>query len=89
MMNHLEADLSDNQDIAIIGISGRYPGAKDIEQFWQNIRDGVESISLFSEQELLNSGLEQELLNHPNYVRAGNALPNIDMFDASFFGYTA
>ena len=85
-MNYLEA-LND-QDIAIIGISGRYPGANDTEQFWQNIRDGVESISLFSKQELLNSGIEQELLNNPNYVRAGNTLPNIDMFDANFFGYT-
>ncbi|NEO13876.1 MULTISPECIES: type I polyketide synthase [unclassified Moorena] len=87
-MNNIEEDLNDNQDIAIIGISGRYPGANDIEQFWQNIRDGVELISLFSEQELLNSGIEKELMNSPNYVRAGNALPNIDMFDASFFGYT-
>ncbi|NEO96275.1 MAG: polyketide synthase, partial [Moorea sp. SIO3G5] len=87
-MNHLEEDLNDNQDIAIIGISGRFPGANDIEQFWHNIKDGVESISLFSEQELLNSGVEKELINKPSYVRAGNTLPNIDMFDAGFFGYT-
>ncbi|WP_424100303.1 SDR family NAD(P)-dependent oxidoreductase [Moorena producens] len=87
MMNHLEENLNDNQDIAIIGMSGRCPGAKDIEQFWQNIRDGVESISLsfFSEQELLNSGVEKELINNPNYVRVGSILPNIDMFDAGFF----
>jgi len=88
MMNHLEADLNDNQDIAIIGISGRYPGANDIEQFWQNIRDGVESLSVFSEQELRNSGIEQELLNNSNYVRSGSVISNISMFDASFFGYS-
>ena len=69
MMNYLEENLNDNQDIAIIGMSGRCPGAKDIEEFWQNIRDGVESISLsfFSEQELLNSGVEKELINNTSW----------------------
>ena len=90
MMNYLEENMNDNQDIAIIGMSGRCPGAKDIEEFWQNIRDGVESISLsfFSEQELLNSGVEKELINNPNYVRVGSILPDIDMFDAGFFNFT-
>ena len=85
--NHLE-DLNDDQHIAIIGMSGRYSGAKDIEQFWQNIRDGVESLSFFSEEELLNSGIEQELLDNSNYIRNGSVLSNVDMFDANFFGYT-
>ena len=88
MMNHLEENLNDNQDIAIIQMSGRYAEAKNIEQFWQNIKNGVESISFFSERKLLNFGVKEELLKNPNYVRAGSVISNIDMFDASFFNYT-
>ncbi len=76
-------------DIAIIGLSGRFPQAKDINSFWQNIKDGVESISLFSEQELLDSGISSELLKKPNYVRAKAVLSDIEMFDATFFGFSA
>ena len=45
------SDNFDNPDgIAIIGMAGRFPGAKDVDQFWQNLRDGVESIEFFSDQ---------------------------------------
>ena len=74
-------------DIAIIGMSARFPGAENIEAFWQNLRDGVESISLFSDGEIELDDLS--LLNQPNYVKAGAVLPNIDLFDAEFFGYSA
>jgi acyl transferase domain-containing protein len=76
-------------DIAIIGLSGRFPQAKDINCFWQNLKDGVESISIFSEQELLDSGISSELLKNPNYVRARAVLSDIEMFDANFFGFSA
>ncbi len=74
-------------DIAIIGLSGRFPKASNLEEFWQNLRDGVESISFFSDEELEVS--EPERSNHPDYVKAGAILPDIDLFDASFFGYSA
>ena len=74
-------------DIAIIGMSGRFPGAENIEAFWQNLREGVESISLFSDGEIELD--DHSLLNQPNYVKAGAVLPNIDLFDAEFFGYSA
>jgi glutamate-1-semialdehyde-2,1-aminomutase len=73
-------------DIAIIGLSCRLPGANNIETFWHNLRQGVESITLFSEEEL---ELDNPTLhNHPNYVKAGAVLPNIEWFDAALFGYT-
>ena len=74
-------------NIAIIGMSGRFPGAKDIEAFWQNLLQGVESISFFSEHKL--SLIDQTLLSNSNYVKAGAVLPNIEEFDADFFGYSA
>ena len=81
-----QSDQLRESNIAIIGMSGRFPGAKDIEAFWQNLRDGVESISFFSDQELSQS--DQTLLSNPNYVKANAVLPNIEKFDASFFGYS-
>ncbi|MEL7039415.1 MAG: beta-ketoacyl synthase N-terminal-like domain-containing protein, partial [Cyanobacteria bacterium J06592_8] len=74
-------------DIAIIGMSCRFPGAKNIDTFWRNLRDGVESISFFAEEELELDN--PTVLSDPNYVKAGAVLPDIDRFDASFFGYSA
>lgn len=73
------------EKIAIIGMSGRFPGANNIEQFWQNLKDGVESISVLSEQELIAAGVDPALLNEANYVKAGGVLEDIDLFDAAFF----
>ncbi|MCC5644528.1 SDR family NAD(P)-dependent oxidoreductase [Nostoc sp. CHAB 5824] len=73
------------EKIAIIGMAGRFPGAKSIEQFWQNLLNSVESISVFSEEELISAGVDPALLNEPNYVKAGGVLEDIDLFDAAFF----
>ncbi|MBN3951428.1 MAG: SDR family NAD(P)-dependent oxidoreductase [Nostoc sp. NMS7] len=74
------------EGIAIIGISGRFPGANNIEDFWENLRSGVESISTFTNEELIASGIDPELLSNSNYVKKLAILKNIDLFDASFFG---
>src|ERR1044072_7467124 len=75
-------------EIAVIGMGGRYPGARDLEEFWQNLRDGVDSIKFFTDEELLAKGVAAEILDDPNYVKAEAVLDDIDMFDASFFGFT-
>ena len=74
--------------IAIIGLAGRFPGAKDIAQFWQNLRDGVEPISFFCDQELESAGVSPALLSDPSYVKAGSIIDDIELFDAAFFGFT-
>jgi Beta-ketoacyl synthase, N-terminal domain./Acyl transferase domain./Beta-ketoacyl synthase, C-terminal domain. len=80
------ADSSD--EIAIIGLTGRFPGADDLETFWDNLREGRESIRFFTDEELLDSGIEAELIALPNYVRANGMLSDVAGFDAAFFGYT-
>ena len=77
-----------NQGIAIIGMAGRFPGANNIEQFWLNLRDGVESVSFFTDQELDASGVSPDLYRDPSYVRGRPVLEGIDLFDASFFGFS-
>ena len=74
--------------IAIIGMSGRFPGAKNVDEFWHNLQNGLESISFFSDEELVASGIDRTLLNNPNYVKAGTVLADIDLFDAPFFNLT-
>ena len=76
-------------DIAIIGMAGRFPGAENIEEFWQNLHDGVESIVTFSDEELLDKGLSAAIVNDPAYVKAGTILKDFDHFDAPFFGLNA
>ncbi|MBN3883116.1 MAG: beta-ketoacyl synthase N-terminal-like domain-containing protein [Nostoc sp.] len=78
-----------NSEIAIIATAGRFPGAKDIESFWQNLRDGVESISWLTDEELIKSGVSPDLLSNSNYVKASAALSEIELFDANFFTYSA
>lgn len=78
---------SHSSDVAVIGMACRLPGAQDIDQFWENLRDGVESISFFSKDELLLANLDPNILNTPGFVNAGSVLEDVDKFDASFFGF--
>jgi acyl transferase domain-containing protein/thioesterase domain-containing protein/acyl carrier protein len=75
------------EGIAIVGMSGRFPGAKSVAEFWENLRNGMESISTFSKEELEAAGRGPALLNHPDFVNAGGVLDGIELFDASFFGF--
>ena len=74
--------------IAIIGMAGRFPGARDVESFWKNLCDGVESIRPFTPDELRASGIDPAILTQPEYVNAGAVIDDADRFAASFFGYT-
>lgn len=75
-------------EIAIIGISIRVPGAKNQHEFWKNLIKGKESISIFSKQELLDYGIEEEIIENTQYIRSKGVLEDIEYFDAPFFKYT-
>ncbi|MFH8409407.1 type I polyketide synthase [Streptomyces sp. NPDC018019] len=78
-----------SRDVAVIGMAGRFPGAPDLDTFWTNLRDGVESITGLSEDELLAEGIARDLFERDDYVRAGSFLDGHDLFDARFFGFGA
>ncbi|MFL6290869.1 MAG: type I polyketide synthase [Thermoanaerobaculia bacterium] len=80
--------MSNLEGIAIVGIAARFPGARDAEELWRNLRDGIETVSFFSEEELAAAGVDPALLADPRYVRAKGALADADLFDAAFFGFT-
>ncbi|NVJ19217.1 non-ribosomal peptide synthetase/type I polyketide synthase, partial [Myxococcus sp. AM010] len=74
--------------VAIVGMSGRFPGASSVQDFWRNLRDGVESISRFTPEQLERlPGLPEgvELSQHPAFVPAGGVLDGIEDFDPGFF----
>src|SRR6185295_18589362 len=73
-------------DIAIVGMSCRFPGARSIDEFWRNLSGGVESISRLSEEQMLKSGVPASYLSNPNYVKASPILEAPGSFDARFFG---
>jgi len=81
-------DPKSGLEIAVIGMSGRFPGAKNVDEFWRNVRDGVESISFFTDQELESSGINPVLLTNPHYVKAKGILEDAELFDASLFNIT-
>lgn len=83
-----EEEMMIGEDIAIIGMSGRFPGADGISALWENIKDGVESITQLTEEDLKATGIKEEIYNDPCYVRAEAAVENIDEFDADFFDCT-
>ena len=77
----------DSSSIAVVGMSGRFPDAPGVEEFWRNLRDGVESIRALTDEELEAAGMTSRFREHPKFVRAAAAVEGEDLFDAPFFGY--
>src|SRR5262249_36771692 len=68
--------------------AGRFPGARNVTELWENLRQGVESISFFDDAALLGAGTPKELLAAPSYVRARGVVADADRFDAALFGFS-
>jgi len=77
------------EDIAIVGMAAHVPGAGDIGAFWENVREGVESVRTLSAEELLAGGVSPSESEHPDYVPAGGFLENVRGFEPEFFGLGA
>jgi phthiocerol/phenolphthiocerol synthesis type-I polyketide synthase E len=80
------ADQMPRHAVAIVGLAGRFPGADDLDGFWCNIADGVESLDVPTDAELDAAGVTPDVRSQPNYVRRSTALDGAADFDAGFFG---
>jgi amino acid adenylation domain-containing protein len=80
-----EAPDASAEGVAIIGMAGRFPGARSVTEFWRNQLDGIESISHFRPDDLEISN-KADVANDPRYVMARSILDDVDLFDAEFFG---
>lgn len=72
-------------DIAVIGMAGRFPGADTIDELWTVLKEGRETITFFTADEL-DANLPASLVNDPAYVKARGIVRDVDQFDAPFFG---
>jgi amino acid adenylation domain-containing protein len=73
------------EGIAIIGMAGKFPGAPNLETFWENILAGKDTITRFSRAELEAKNFAAREFG-PDYVAAHGVLENAELFDAGFFG---
>src|SRR5262245_24156436 len=80
------SDSFEATSIAIIGMAGRFPGARNIDEYWRNLRDGIESITFLTDEQVAAAGVAPSLSSAPHYVKAEAILNDYDLFDASFFG---
>lgn len=88
MAEKINADRRTGNEIAVIGMAGRFPGAKNIPEFWENLKNGVESLYFLSDEEI-EANLGTGLTDNHGYVRSGGGvLEDVEYFDARFFGYT-
>lgn len=71
--------------IAIVSMAGRFAGASTLEQFWQNLRTGVESVRDLTEDEMVAAGVPLDEIRAPGYVARAAPLDNTDLFDAGLF----
>lgn len=83
-----EAGASGNaveDGIAVIGMAGRFPGADNVKELWENLVQGKETTSFFKREEL-DPSIDPDIVNDPSYVAARGIINDADKFDASFFG---
>jgi acyl transferase domain-containing protein len=89
MAGNTRVDVSARRGIAVIGMACRVPGARTVDEFWSNLRNGVESIRTLSSDDLRAAGLSDEDIADPRRVAAAATIDEIDRFDAGFFGISA
>ena len=88
MFDPASASLDPAKSIAIVGLQLRYPGATTLAEFWQNLRNGVESITFFTDDELEAAGFAPETLRNPSFVKSNPHIGDMSQFDPAFFGFT-
>jgi acyl transferase domain-containing protein/acyl carrier protein len=85
-MNSSQAQNRTNGlEIAVIGMAGRFPGARNVPEYWENLCNGVETITFFSDDELAAAGVDTATLRDPLYIKAAGMVDGIEWFDAEFF----
>ncbi|MFA5075514.1 MAG: beta-ketoacyl synthase N-terminal-like domain-containing protein [Candidatus Babeliales bacterium] len=72
--------------IAVIGFSGQFPGAQDVEEFWENIFAGVNGLITYKREDIDQAHNNSGLIDNKNYRAVGGGPKGMKNFDASFFG---
>jgi acyl transferase domain-containing protein len=86
--DNADPDAAPPPSIAIIGMSGRFPKARDLAEYWENLIAGRECVTHFSIEELVAAGVPATVLSNPRYVRSKGLLDDPLCFDAALFGFS-
>jgi amino acid adenylation domain-containing protein len=79
--------LPPQEAIAIVGMAGRFPRARNLDEFWRNLREGVECVSFFNDDQVQWLPIEHPpVVSDPRYVKARAVMEKPEWFDAAFFG---
>ncbi|MFD6226127.1 beta-ketoacyl synthase N-terminal-like domain-containing protein [Streptomyces sp. NPDC060232] len=84
---HREAAAGDSPDLAVVGLSGRYPGAYDLDAFWRNLRAGADCVTPVPAERwdrVAHGGGRRGEIGH-NYCDFGGFIEDADKFDPLFF----
>ncbi|MER8530031.1 alpha/beta fold hydrolase [Mesorhizobium sp. M1272] len=84
-IKELDGQRGPGMDIAVIGMSARFPGAETVDALWENLCQGVCSIAPLSAQELKARDIPEGVLKRSDYVRVGAHLNDVDLFDPDFW----
>ncbi|AQU69570.1 non-ribosomal peptide synthetase [Streptomyces niveus] len=80
--------MSEHPSVAIVGMAGRFPGADGVDELWRVLDEGQETVRTYVDAELVRAGVDPDTVAHPDYVKRGAHLRDVEYFDAAFFGYT-
>lgn len=81
--------MADENSIAIVGMAGHFPGARSVREYWSMLEAGRDATRWLTPEELLAAGESFSAIQDPRYIRATMALPDMEMFDAGFFGFSS
>src|SRR5262245_12564553 len=84
-----DADLARGRDVAIVGMSGRFPRAANVDEFWRNLAAGIDAIRPPKSDDRASARFGPDVLRNPDYVESAYYLDDVKLFDAEFFGFTA
>lgn len=85
LKKQLKVVNGNENDVVIIGMAGRFPGADNVYEFWQNLKEGKETTHFFTDKEL-DPCIPEALKSNPNYVKARGIISDPTSFDPAFFG---
>ena len=84
----MESNTYTGFEIAVVGMACKFPGASNVNQFWENLKQGVDSVTKFSDEELLEYGIPESEIANPFYVKSKGMIDDAAFFDAAFFGFS-
>ncbi|MFI0351075.1 beta-ketoacyl synthase N-terminal-like domain-containing protein [Actinomadura sp. 9N407] len=80
--------IEDRGAIAVVGMAGRFPGARDLQVFWRNLCAGTMSLTRLTDDRLRDAGVPEETLADPGYIKVASLLDGFHQFEPALFGIT-